>query len=163
MQWSRDASSFYLMSDKVKFSLYVIKHHFVRGYGRLEGLLHVFLTLVLDRGKWSASHIGCFTPGEIAVSGCWIRVWVGPVDGVNTLKKTILCPLQTDDTVLTELSWILQNRSGKFKKLSLCVDWHLVFTFISPTWPGIWFWCAVQWSLLAVAVPQFLAWSMFCL
>jgi len=47
---------------------------------------------------------------------------VGPVDGVNTLKKTILCQLQTDDTVLTELSWILQNRSGKFKKLSLCVD-----------------------------------------
>jgi len=42
---------------------------------------------------------------------------VASVDGFNTLKKIISCPLQTDDTVLTELSWILQNRSGKFKKL----------------------------------------------
>jgi len=50
---------------------------------------------------------------------------------VNTLKKTVSYALQTDDTVLTELSWILQNRSGKFKKLSSCSDRHLVFVFTS--------------------------------
>ena len=39
---------------------------------------------------------------------------------IECLKKTVSYPLQTDDTVLTELSWIVQNRSGKFKKLSFC-------------------------------------------
>jgi len=68
MQGSLDVFSFNLMPDKVKYSLYVTKHHFMRGCRRLEVLLHAFLTLVLDRAKWSASYLGWFTSGEIAVS-----------------------------------------------------------------------------------------------
>jgi len=70
MQGSLDVCTFYLISDKVKFSLYVIKHPFMRGYGRLEVLLCAFLTLALGRGKWSASHFSCFTSGERAASTC---------------------------------------------------------------------------------------------
>lgn len=101
-----------------------LKHHFLQGYGILEVLLCAFLTLVLDRGKWSAAHLSCFAPGERGASACWIRGLVGPRRGVNTLKK-ISCLLKTDDTLLTAMSWILQNRNGKFKKLKSCSHWQL--------------------------------------
>jgi hypothetical protein len=47
MQGSLGAYTFYLISYTVKLSLYVIKHHFMQGYGRLEVLLRAFLTLML--------------------------------------------------------------------------------------------------------------------
>jgi hypothetical protein len=36
------------------------------------------LTLVLEGGEWSASHLGHFTPGERALGTHWIGGWVGP-------------------------------------------------------------------------------------
>ena len=102
-----------------------LKHHFLQGYGILEVLLCALLTLALNRGMWSAARLSCFAPRERAASTCWIRGWVGPRPGVNTLKKTVSCLLKTDDTLLSEMPWILQNRNGKFKKLKSCSHWQL--------------------------------------
>jgi hypothetical protein len=36
----------------------------MKEYGGVDVYLHVLLTSPLDAGKWSASRLGSFTPGE---------------------------------------------------------------------------------------------------
>jgi len=55
----------------------VTKHHAMKTYEGVEVQLHAFLTLVLDEGKWSASHPGHFTPGESASGIHGIGSWIG--------------------------------------------------------------------------------------
>jgi len=43
------------------------------------------LALVLDRGEWSASHPGRFTPGERAPGTHWIGGWMGPRATLNVV------------------------------------------------------------------------------
>jgi hypothetical protein len=45
------------------------------------------MTLVLDGGKWSASRLGRFTPGERAPSTHWIGGWVNPRAGLDDVEK----------------------------------------------------------------------------
>jgi hypothetical protein len=62
-----------------------------------EGLdiwIHVFLTLALVGGEWSASCPGCFTPSEIASSTRWIGGWVGLRTSLDDMEK-ILDPART--------------------------------------------------------------------
>jgi len=49
---------------KVKLSLSLTKYHTTKTYRGVEVQLHVFLTLALDGGEWSASRPGHFTLGE---------------------------------------------------------------------------------------------------
>jgi hypothetical protein len=58
-------------------SLCFIKHHAMGTYGRGGGIASLFLSLALDRGEWSASCPGCFTPRERAPITLWIGGWVG--------------------------------------------------------------------------------------
>jgi hypothetical protein len=41
-----------MLNAKVKFSLYLIKHHAIMTDGDMEIQLHAFLVLALDGGKW---------------------------------------------------------------------------------------------------------------
>jgi hypothetical protein len=45
------------------------------------------LTSALDRGEWSASRPGRFTPRERAPGTHWIRGWVGPRAVLDTVVK----------------------------------------------------------------------------
>jgi hypothetical protein len=80
----------YLQAKKkvnLKLSLCLINyapHHEDRSEG--EGIVPPFLTLALDGGKWSASHPGRFTPGEIAAGSHWIGGWVGPRAGLDAVE-----------------------------------------------------------------------------
>jgi len=47
------------------------------------------LGTIPDGGEWSASCLGCFTPGEKTAGTHWIRGWVCPRAGQDTLAKRI--------------------------------------------------------------------------
>jgi hypothetical protein len=51
------------------------------------GIAPCTLISTLDRGGWSASHPGCFTPREIAPGTHWIGGWVGPRASLDTVVK----------------------------------------------------------------------------
>jgi len=43
----------------------------------VEAHIHSFLTLILDGNEWSASHSGCFIPGQTALIATeWDAGWV---------------------------------------------------------------------------------------
>jgi hypothetical protein len=46
-----------------------------------------FLDLGTIGGEWSASHRGCFTPGERALCTHWIEGWVDPRAGLDGVEK----------------------------------------------------------------------------
>jgi hypothetical protein len=45
------------------------------------------MTSALDRGEWSASHPGRFTPRERVPGTHWIGGWVGPTAVLDTAVK----------------------------------------------------------------------------
>jgi len=57
-----NAGNFLNSCKPVSFSRRTL-HHGVSKYGGVEVQAHSFLTMVLDRGEWSTSHPGRFTPG----------------------------------------------------------------------------------------------------
>jgi hypothetical protein len=57
-------------------------------YGGVDVYIHVFLTLALVGGEWSASRLGRFTPGERAPGTHWIGGWVGPRASVDSMEKS---------------------------------------------------------------------------
>ncbi|PNF32077.1 putative small nuclear ribonucleoprotein Sm D1 [Cryptotermes secundus] len=44
-------------------------------------------------GEWSATHLGCFTPGEQAPGTHWIGGWVDPRASLDDLEKRKFLPL----------------------------------------------------------------------
>jgi hypothetical protein len=50
----------------------------MKAYGGVDVKIHIFLTLALVGGEWSASRPGRFTPWERALGTDWIGGWVGP-------------------------------------------------------------------------------------
>jgi hypothetical protein len=54
------------VNSKVNLSLGLIKRDALTIYRTVEVWLHEFLPLALDGGKWSASGLSHFTPGERA-------------------------------------------------------------------------------------------------
>jgi hypothetical protein len=57
----------------------VLHHEDVRGSG---GIVPLFLTSALEGGEWRASRPDRFTLGTH-----WIRGWVGPRAGLDTVEK----------------------------------------------------------------------------
>jgi hypothetical protein len=49
--------------------------------------MHIFFTLALAGGEWSASRPGRFTPGERAPGTHWIGGWVDPRAGLDNVEK----------------------------------------------------------------------------
>jgi hypothetical protein len=43
---------------------------------------------ILDRGEWSASRPGRFSPRARAPDAHWVRGWVGPRVGLDAVAKT---------------------------------------------------------------------------
>jgi hypothetical protein len=58
-------------------------------YGEVDTYIHVFLTLALVGGEWSASRPGPFTPRERAPSTHWIGGWVGPRISIDDVEKLL--------------------------------------------------------------------------
>jgi hypothetical protein len=56
-------------------------------YGWVDVQIHIFLTLALAEGEWSASRPGRFALGETAPSTHWIGGWVDPRAGLDNLEK----------------------------------------------------------------------------
>jgi hypothetical protein len=59
----------------------------MRAYVGVDVQIHIFLTLALVGGEWSASRPGLFTPGERAPSSHWIGGWVGPRASLDNVEK----------------------------------------------------------------------------
>jgi hypothetical protein len=62
-------------------------------YGGVDVQIHVFLTLALVGGEWSASRPSSFTPEERAPSTHWIGGWVGPRTGLDNVEGRKILPL----------------------------------------------------------------------
>jgi hypothetical protein len=58
----------------------------MKAYGELVYNSTFFLTLALVGSAWSASRLGCFTPGERASSTFWMGDWVDPRAGLDDVE-----------------------------------------------------------------------------
>jgi len=67
----------------------VSKHCVMNIYGGMKIKLHTFLTSVLERGEWTASCSGCFTPREGAPSTHCIGGWLGTWASLYVTKRKI--------------------------------------------------------------------------
>jgi hypothetical protein len=54
------------MNGKVNSSLCLITHYAMKAYGGVDVYIHIFFTVALVGGQYSASLPGRFTRGEIA-------------------------------------------------------------------------------------------------
>jgi hypothetical protein len=59
----------------------------MKAYGGVDVQHHIFLTSALAGGEWSASHPGCFTPGERAPSTHWIGGRMNSRAGLDDMDK----------------------------------------------------------------------------
>jgi hypothetical protein len=85
----------YKKGKMFKLSLCLTKYHAMKTIGGVEVQLHAFLTSALDGGEWSASHPGCFTPGERAPGTHCIGGGVGSRAILDmVVKKKIPSPHQ---------------------------------------------------------------------
>jgi hypothetical protein len=73
--------------DKVKSSPCLTKYFAMKKYGRVEALLHAFLTSALDGGEWSASRPARFTPRERATGTHWTGGWLDPRAELDAVAK----------------------------------------------------------------------------
>jgi len=81
----------------------------------VEVQLKTLLTWTLDRGEWSASRPGRFTPGETDPGTHLIGFWLDSRAGLDAMQKRknpCLCresnpgrPARNLVTILTELQW----------------------------------------------------------
>jgi hypothetical protein len=56
-------------------------------YGGVDILIHVFFTLALAGGEWSASHLCHFTPGNRPPGTHWVGGWVNIRVGLDDMEK----------------------------------------------------------------------------
>jgi hypothetical protein len=71
----------------LKLSVCLTKNHFTNTYGGAEVYLHALLASAVDGGEWSASNLGCFTPGEETPGTHWIEGWLIPRNSLDAVAK----------------------------------------------------------------------------
>jgi hypothetical protein len=86
------------------------------------GIAPPFLTTAVYGGEWIASHPDRFTPPDGVPSTHWIRVWMGPRVGRDTLKRRKISypcrksnpghPARSLVVVPTELSRLYEYDTG---------------------------------------------------
>jgi hypothetical protein len=86
VRWGRGKFNLTMVWPKVQMSL-CLANHLAKENGGGEVQLHAFLTSALDRGEWSASRSGRFTPGERASVTHWIGGWVDPRAGLDDVER----------------------------------------------------------------------------
>jgi hypothetical protein len=59
----------------------------MKAYGGVDVQIHIFLTLALAGGEWSASRPCHFTNGERAPGTHGIGGWVDPRAGLDDMEK----------------------------------------------------------------------------
>jgi hypothetical protein len=59
----------------------------MKTYGEVDVWVHIFLTLALVGGEWSASRPGRFTSEERAPGTHWIGGWVDPRSSLDDVEK----------------------------------------------------------------------------
>jgi hypothetical protein len=59
----------------------------MKAYGAVDVYIHIFFTLALAGGEWSASRPCRFTPGERAPDAHWIGGWLGSRAGLDDVEK----------------------------------------------------------------------------
>jgi hypothetical protein len=65
----------------------------MKTYGGMVVLLQESL-MALDRGDWSASRPGHFTPGKESNGAHWIADWVGPTVGTADRRTLLLSGIE---------------------------------------------------------------------
>jgi hypothetical protein len=61
----------------------------MKAYRGVGVQIHVFLTMALAGGEWSASRSGRFKPGQKSRTTHWIGSWVGPRAGLGNMEKIL--------------------------------------------------------------------------
>jgi hypothetical protein len=64
------------------------EHHAMKEYWGSGGIVHEFLTSVVEGGEWSASRPDRFTPRKRAPGIHWIGGWVGTRAGLDAVMKS---------------------------------------------------------------------------
>jgi hypothetical protein len=59
----------------------------MKAYGAVDVEIHIFLSLALAGGEWSASRSSYCTLGERAPGTHWIGGWVDPRAGLDDVEK----------------------------------------------------------------------------
>jgi hypothetical protein len=67
---------------KIAFMVKKVKHYAMKTYRASDVQIHVFFTLVLVEGEWSASRRGLIIPCSL-----WIGGWVSPRAGLDDMEK----------------------------------------------------------------------------
>jgi len=109
----------------------------------IEVWTHAFLTSALDRGEWSVSRPGHFSPVERASGTHWIGGWAGPRTGLYAVvvggggglcRKSTPGPAAHSISYLKTLFWIrFSSIVQHFRSIYFCIL-HLWFLFKSrPT------------------------------
>jgi hypothetical protein len=70
----------------------------MKGYGRVNVQIHIFLTSALVGGEWSASRPGGFTHGERDRGTHWIGGWVDPRTGLDDVEKRKFLPYRDSNS-----------------------------------------------------------------
>jgi hypothetical protein len=59
----------------------------MKAYWGVDVYIHIFLSLALAGGEWSASRPGRFIPGESAPSIHWIGGWLNPRASLDDVRR----------------------------------------------------------------------------
>jgi hypothetical protein len=117
--------------ENVKLSFYLIKYHNMKTYLGVEVWFHIFLTLTLDGGEWSASHCGHFTPTETALvpfgkEGGWDPGCKPGCGGGGEEKKSL--PLLGIEPSSSSL-WLRHYTDS-------CSSSHIICSFVKGVFPS---------------------------
>jgi hypothetical protein len=125
--------------NEIKLLPCLIKYHTIKMHGAMEAEFHTFLTLVLDGGKWSASHSGPFISRETAPGTQQTATWGGlHSQSEHGGKEKNLCscwelnpgcPVHCLVTILTKLPHLLDMKKLRSKLQLYFRDLKMVLSF----------------------------------